>query len=79
MSESQNAGAIYDLGYQHYTGERRGRGYAFRTLLGFSFRSAFGLGRGEKAKSLPALVAADRKSTRLNSSHHRLSRMPSSA
>ena len=58
MSESQNAGAIYDLGYQHYTGQRRGRGYAFRTLLGFSFRSAFGLGRGEKAKSLPVLVAA---------------------
>jgi ABC-2 type transport system permease protein len=58
MAESQTAGAIYDLGYQRYTGERRGRGYAFRTLLNFSFRSAFGIGRGEKAKSLPVLVAA---------------------
>ena len=27
----------------------------------------------------PAEIVADRKSTRLNSSHHRLSRMPSSA
>lgn len=58
MAEPHAAGAIYDLGYQHYTGERRGRLYAFRTLFEFSFRSAFGLGRGEKAKSLPVLVAA---------------------
>jgi len=58
MAETQPAGAIYDLGYQRYTGERLGRGYVFRTLLRFSFRSAFGLGRGEKAKTLPVLVVA---------------------
>ena len=58
MADVQTAGAIYDLGYQRYTGVRHGRGYAFRTLLLFSFRSAFGMGRGEKAKSLPVLVAA---------------------
>ena len=58
MADTQAAGAIYDLGYQRYTGVRHGRGYAFRTLLLFSFRSAFGLGRGEKAKTVPVLVAA---------------------
>ncbi|MDB4914561.1 MAG: hypothetical protein JWM95_2205 [Gemmatimonadetes bacterium] len=58
MSEVTNTGAIYDLGYQRYGGERLGRWYAFRTLLAFSFRSAFGLGRGEKAKSLPVIVVA---------------------
>lgn len=58
MAEAQTAGAIYDLGYQHYTGVRHGRGYAFRTLLLFSFRTAFGRGRGEKAKTLPVLMAA---------------------
>ena len=57
MAEIQTAGAIYDLGYQRYSGVRHGRGYAFRTLLLFSFRSAFGLGRGERAKLLPVVVA----------------------
>ena len=57
-TDARNAGAIYDLGYQRYTGERRGRRYAFRTLLAFSFRSAFGIGRGEKSKTLPVLVTA---------------------
>jgi ABC-2 type transport system permease protein len=50
------AGTIYDLGYQHYAGERRGRGYAFRTLFGHSFLTAFGIGRGAKARQLPSLV-----------------------
>jgi ABC-2 type transport system permease protein len=58
MSEVPNAGAIYDLGYQRYSGVRLGRSYVFRTLLAFSFKSAFGVGRGEKAKSLPVIVAA---------------------
>ena len=34
---------------------------------------------GAIAERFPEAVQADRKSTRLNSSHHRLSRMPSSA
>lgn len=57
MAES-NAAAIYDLGYQPYTGPRLGRGYAARSLLAYSFRSAFGVGRGDKAKTMPALVVA---------------------
>ena len=58
MAEARTAGAIYDLGYQRYAGQRLGRGYAFRTLLAFSFRTAFGLGRGEKAKFLPVIAGA---------------------
>lgn len=58
MSDTRAAGAIYDLGYQHYEGARLGRLYAFRTLLAYSFRTAFGLGRGEKAKSIPLIISA---------------------
>ncbi|GAA3397802.1 ABC transporter permease subunit [Cryptosporangium minutisporangium] len=47
---SPASGVIHDLGYQRYTGPRLGRGYAFRTLYGHSLRTAFGLGRGVKAK-----------------------------
>jgi ABC-2 type transport system permease protein len=52
----RTAGAIYDLGYQRYTGPRYGRAHAIRSLFRYSFNSAFGIGRGEKAKSMPALV-----------------------
>ncbi len=58
MSEAQAASAIYDLGYQRYAGTRLGRWYSVRTLMMSSLRSAFGIGRGEKAKMLPVLVAA---------------------
>jgi ABC-2 type transport system permease protein len=50
------AGTIYDLGYQHYTGERLGRGNAIRTLAAFSFKAAFGRGRGSKAQAIPFIV-----------------------
>lgn len=50
------AGTIYDLGYQHYEGERLGRGNAIRTLTAFSFKSAFGTGRGSKAQLIPYIV-----------------------
>jgi ABC-2 type transport system permease protein len=58
MSEPRTAGAIYDLGYQQYTGERLGRAYAVRSLLAFSFKTAFGVGRGDKSKLIPGIVAA---------------------
>jgi ABC-2 type transport system permease protein len=58
MAEARTAGAIYDLGYQPYAGVRYGRGYVLRSLFRYSFNSAFGIGRGEKAKSMPALVVA---------------------
>jgi ABC-2 type transport system permease protein len=56
MSDARAASAIYDLGYQPYTGHRFGRLHAFRSLFHFSFAGAFGVGRGEKAKSMPALI-----------------------
>ncbi|HEX7937652.1 MAG TPA: hypothetical protein VF483_01600 [Gemmatimonadaceae bacterium] len=50
--------AIYDLGYQKYSGEKRGRAHAIRTLIVFSLRAAFGIGRGEQARRVPILVIA---------------------
>src|SRR5688572_9177590 len=49
---------IYDLGYQTYGGTRLGRWHAFRTLFAFSFRQAFGIGRGEAARRVPVIVSA---------------------
>lgn len=55
-------GVIHDLGYQRYTGPRLGRGYAFRTLYAHTVRTAFGFGRGVKAKiyswSIIGIIAA---------------------
>jgi len=56
MTDATAAGTIYDLGYQHYEGERLGRANAIRTLAAYSLRSAFGLGRGERAKFVPVLM-----------------------
>jgi ABC-2 type transport system permease protein len=50
------AGTIYDLGYQHYDGPRYGRWHAIRTLTAYSFKSAFGRGRGSKAQLIPWIV-----------------------
>jgi ABC-2 type transport system permease protein len=50
------AGTIYDLGYQHYDGPRLGRWSVIRTLAAFSFRTAFGTGRGNKSQIIPYLV-----------------------
>jgi ABC-2 type transport system permease protein len=58
MADARAAGTIYDLGYQKYDGERLGRGNAIRTLAGYSFRTAFGLGRGERAKAVPFIALA---------------------
>ncbi len=54
---SQAQAEIYDLGYQHYDGPRGGRTQAFRSLWVNSFRTILGLGRGGRAKVLPALMA----------------------
>jgi ABC-2 type transport system permease protein len=58
MSETtrRQAGTIYDIGYQHYHGVRLGRANAVRTLAGYSFSSAFGRGRGEKARIIPLIM-----------------------
>jgi ABC-2 type transport system permease protein len=56
MGEASTAGTIYDLGYQHYEGTRLGRANAIGTLTAYSLRSAFGIGRGERAKLVPVLL-----------------------
>jgi len=57
VSETQSAvGVIHDLGYRRYDGPRLGRRQIVRALTWHSFRSAFGIGRGVKAKIIPALA-----------------------
>jgi ABC-2 type transport system permease protein len=52
----QAAGVIHDLGYRSYDGPRLGRAQIVRALTWHSFRSAWGIGRGAKAKIIPVLV-----------------------
>jgi ABC-2 type transport system permease protein len=46
-------GSIYDIGYRKYDGPRLGRAHAVRSLFLHSLRSAFGIGRGGRAKMAP--------------------------
>jgi ABC-2 type transport system permease protein len=50
MPDASANSVIHDLGYQRYDGPRLGRAYTTRTLYLHSLRTAFGLGRGVKAK-----------------------------
>ncbi|MDR2983627.1 MAG: ABC-2 transporter permease, partial [Nocardiopsaceae bacterium] len=52
------AGVIHDIGYQTYEGQRFGRGQIALALCWHSLRSAFGFGRGAKAKIVPVLTFA---------------------
>jgi ABC-2 type transport system permease protein len=49
-------GVIHDLGYRRYDGPRLGRSRIVAALTWHSFRSAFGLGRGAKAKIVPVIT-----------------------
>jgi ABC-2 type transport system permease protein len=49
-------GVIHDRGYRRYDGERLGRLQIVRALTWHSFRSAFGIGRGPKAKIVPIIT-----------------------
>ncbi|HVB41232.1 MAG TPA: hypothetical protein VNF47_00830 [Streptosporangiaceae bacterium] len=49
-------GVIHDIGYQSYEGRRLGRLAIVTALCLHSLRSAFGFGRGVKAKIVPALT-----------------------
>jgi ABC-2 type transport system permease protein len=50
------AGVIHDLGYRRYDGPRLGRSQIVAALAWHSFRSAFGFGRGARAKVVPAIA-----------------------
>jgi ABC-2 type transport system permease protein len=49
-------GVIHDLGYRRYDGPRLDRAHIARALARHSFRSAFGFGRGAKAKVVPVIA-----------------------
>ena len=53
---SRPGGVIHDIGYRRYTGPRLGRRHATIALYVHSLRTAFGLGRGAKAKIFPGIV-----------------------
>jgi ABC-2 type transport system permease protein len=55
-TSAAKTGVIHDLGYRRYEGPRLGRAAIVRALTWHSFRSAFGFGRGAKAKVVPALA-----------------------
>ena len=53
---ASTSGVIHDIGYQRYTGRRLGRAGIIRALYWHSLRSAFGIGRGAKAKIVPVIM-----------------------
>ena len=53
---ARRRGSIYDLGYRHYEGERRGRRYATWSLYVESLRGVFGFGRPVTAKAAPFIL-----------------------
>ena len=55
---SHPEGAIHDIGYRHYDGQRLGRGAIRRALFVESARGAYGLGRTGRAKIMPMLLFA---------------------
>lgn len=55
---SQAGGVIHDIGYRRYEGLRYGRRQIATALCWHSLRSAFGIGRGAKAKIVPVLAFA---------------------
>jgi len=50
------AGVIHDIGYRQYEGKRHGHPGIVWALYLHSLRSAFGLGRGAKAKIVPVIA-----------------------
>ncbi|HEY7142995.1 MAG TPA: ABC transporter permease [Streptosporangiaceae bacterium] len=49
-------GVIHDIGYRRYRGERLGRAQIGAALCWHSLRTAFGIGRGARAKIVPAVT-----------------------
>jgi ABC-2 type transport system permease protein len=50
------SGVIHDIGYRRYDAQRLGRAQIVRALTWHSLRSAFGIGRGARAKIFPVLL-----------------------
>jgi ABC-2 type transport system permease protein len=58
VQSPERAGAIYDIGYRRYGGQRLGRAEIVTALFLQGLRSAFGLGRRPAAKIAPFGLAA---------------------
>ncbi len=56
--QADSAGVIHNIGYRRYEAQRLGRAQIVRALTWHSLRSAFGIGRGVKAKIFPVLLFA---------------------
>lgn len=53
---ADSGGVIHNIGYRRYDAARLGRAQIVRALIWHSFRAAFGIGRGGKAKVFPILL-----------------------
>ena len=53
---AESGGVIHNIGYRRYDAARLGRAQIVRALIWHSFRAAFGIGRGGKAKVFPILL-----------------------
>jgi ABC-2 type transport system permease protein len=58
LTPAADSGVIHNIGYRRYDADRLGRGRIVLALTWHSYRAAFGLGRGGKAKVFPALLFA---------------------
>lgn len=52
----QPYGEVYDLGYQHYTGQRLGRSHAVRALTLYSIKRGLGIKKKWTSKIMPVLL-----------------------
>jgi ABC-2 type transport system permease protein len=52
-TQPQPYGEVYDLGYQHYRGERLGRSHAVRALVFYSIKRGLGIKKKWTAKIIP--------------------------
>lgn len=56
QAAAAEGGVIHNIGYRRYADARLGHGPIFLALTWHSLRTAFGLGRGARAKIFPALL-----------------------
>lgn len=55
-TETPRYGEVFDRGYKHYDGPRRGRRGAITSLIGYSMKRAMGIRKSWTAKILPFLL-----------------------
>ncbi len=56
--QTTRTGAVFDIGYQSYQGDREGRERAWRAIFWDGIKNGMGIGRGGWAKFLPWLVVS---------------------